>query len=350
MIRYTEDKWGCLVFPIDTRIEELKLNNCFVAKSNDSIWVFPFKNLNKYIVEYKGFNVFLQQKENFFVLENQVSKRDYHFACKNKLNYVTGKCCEGWSCSGFEVENKFDFQWHKAVCEFIAPTYCDLTKKARHRIHFEDLCPTLEIEQANKKTLSARGKRAGLSRKIKSSDKCNGCVYDNNACVNRWKNAEKNCHVSRKMMNRRLKQIAGKRFGSFDNLVSLYGYVGLENSEYEIILPINKRHFCVADKMKAYGQTKCYRVEPFSEIKRHFKPSKRTPALEYKSKIYMLFLSVANTCRTILSETKFNNAWVYYLACFNVGRTTQSITHYTFKSYTDVLKKFGTEKKEKIFR
>jgi len=151
------------------------------------------------------------------------------------------------------------------------------------------------------------------------------------------------------MMNWRLKRTANKRFGSFDNLVKLYGYVGLENHEYEVILPINKRKFVVSDKYKKYGNTLCYKTVLLSEIKKLFKPSKPTPEMEYKSKIYMLFLSVAYTYRTILDFKGFSNAYCYYLACFQVGRTRQSITHYNYTSYHDVLKQFGTAKKEKVF-
>ena len=349
MIRYTEDKWGALVFPVDTDLTKLNFDNCFVAIGTQSIWVFPFTRLNKYIQDYENFSKFLGDKHNYYYLDGKVSNRTYHYACKNKLNYLTGQCEENTryyhaTCSGFEVEEKFSFRWHKAICEYVVPVYADKTGTARRIMYFTELCPTAEIETINKATLSERGKRAGLSRSMKK--KCVGCIYGK-VCTNRWQKAEENCHVSRKALNRTIRQLAVKRFGSFQKLVELCRH---SESDYHTLFPISKKHFVVQEINGHYVQ---FERKTTSDIRKSTHRAIVTPQLENKAKVLMLFLHLCseksnNNCSVL--NPKAVGYQKYRLMEFREGRRWTTINRYDFQSYDDVFKKLGVPDKRVLFK
>jgi hypothetical protein len=152
-------------------------------------------------------------------------------------------------------------------------------------------------------------------------------------------------------MNRRLRTLAKKRFGSFDNLVDLMRYNWCKNQENIVVAPINNDVFivrkCPPNKPSYFSK---YSRWSRKEVERTFRKRIKRKGLEYEAKIYMLLLSTCVDSNGIFNpKKKFNNE-VSMLSYFVNGRKYFKVESIDcFKSYDDILKVTGMYKKEKLF-
>jgi hypothetical protein len=358
--RFTIDKWGCLVFPADADVIALGLDNCFVVKGDKSLWVFPFNILSKYIQEFtydntyrrwggSDFDDFIKKnKENYFILYGKIIKQTYHYCCKNKMNFITtGNSC--YTCHFTALQNTL-FKWNKSKCKYIKPLYCDISHTTCRVLLFTNLCPDIQTEQMNKQTLTERGKRATITKKL-SETKCNMCIY-NASCKHKSKRVEQNCSISRKMLNRRMRQMADQRFGKYSKLVEIMRYIGLTKGRgktaWKTIVPINK--VLIATQQK---EDYTFRYKPLSEIKQEFTKVKAANSdTEYKAKVFMFFLCNLTDANEIY-KAKADGDSIWRLGYNTLKRGSICIQNYEFKSYSDIIKtfgRFGQEQVEKLIR
>lgn len=345
--RFTIDKWGGLVFSANTDIKDLGLDNCFVVKGEKSLWVFPFNILLKYITEYTfdgkfrswvngEFDKFIaQNKENFFILYGKVINQTYHYCCQNKMHFITeGRPC--YNCQFKALKNTI-FKWNKNKCKYIKPLYCDTQYRTCRTLLFQYLCPDIDTENNNRNTLTARGQKANITRKL-SKTKCLNCIY-NNFCKEKAQRAERNCCLSRKMINRRMRKQAGLRYGSFKELADLMKYSGLKHGQgknsYEVIVPINNELIIIKRK-----DDYTFSIKKISEMKQEFaKKTINTINSEYKAKVFMFLMCNLVASRIFKCDNVNQTCWE--LGWGERKRGYIYVREYNFNSYSDVIKKFG---------
>ena len=344
MVRYTRDKWGCLVFPAGTDFKGLALDNCFIAKGDKSIWVFPFNKLNKYIKEFQGFDDFLEGKGNFFIIKGQITKEQYHFCCLNKMNFITGGC-QKYNCN-YSPPPNLRFNWRKPLCRYVSPMYADIEHRACRSVMFTQLCPSKAVFNANKETLSSRGKRASITRK-NNSVKCQECMF-NDACDDKYNYAKRNCKVTRKMMNRTMRDYAIKRFGSWDIYFDLFRYANTrktkENALPIIISPASATDFVVQNSNRAYERM------PLAEVKKDYKRKPVSLALEEQAKAYLYLMSIiADDKNSIFNSTTLQNSWYAFENKRASYHYQKYVQEFTINNYQDIIKLHGKRGKEKVW-
>jgi len=368
MINYTKDKGGCLIFTKETDLAQLNLNNCFVVKGDKSFWVFPFGVLEKYVsfmeVDSRGYSTnknlddFVENKECYFIMSGQKKDKSFHFACRNKQNYITGNC-KAWRCNYMPLPN-LTFRWNKAKTRKVKSMYCDIQGRGRKIIPFTELCPSKAIMDKNKSNLSLRGKKAGLTRSIK--EKCGECLYSK-VCSDKFNHIQENCRVSRKMFNRRMRELADRRFGSFQHLVEMMSYVTTtqRNDEVSIICPYSKDIIITKEKEPngIYNRTRIFKKRKFSEIKKDFIPINQIDThLEEQAKIFMFLLSILkdNESDILCNPIDKSSAWQLYHIQEGSGYgggynkyQYQDDFLDNFNNYEELLKIIKKRNKERIF-
>jgi len=384
-VRYTKDKWGCYVFAKQSKLDNLELDNCFIATGEKSVWVFPFDTLWNYMKNYEGnrwgistaFMTFLKDKENKFIINGKEVRENYCYCCSDKMNAITDNCST-YRCKYKQPDNT-PFNINMSKAKFIKPSMADVEHRNCRSVMFTQLCPDIKTEQLNKETSAKRGQKAGLTRRLKSQ-RCPQCLY-RGVCKDRHENENKNCMVSRKMVNRRLRQRAEKRFGSFDNLLELMSYVGTEikekNNTYEIVFPLSRTEFVMNvkhDREHSYYWNKYQRIS-VGVVNEYLKEHKITmlkgngEEFEYKAKVIMLFLELTDSQKlmgNMVLDLKKEKNYSSYRLCMKPLTKAQKkrkdssngkyyrprrdyISKFKYETYNDVLADFGTFRKEWVF-
>jgi hypothetical protein len=268
------------------------------------------------------------------------------------MNFITtGDSC--YNCNFDALQNTL-FKWNKSKCKHIKPIYCDISHTTCRVLLFTNLCPDQQTEQMNRQTLTERGKRANITKKL-SETKCNECIYKL-TCKQKSKRVEQNCCIIRKMLNRRLRQMADKRFGKYSKLVEIMRYIGLKKGRgktaWETLVPINTELILIKKTEQYYGG---YEYKPISEIKKEFlKVKAANLETEYKAKVFMFFLCNLTDTEKIYRDSigKDDKAWGF-LGYNHIKRGGIYVNDYKFKSYKDIINlfgRFGQEQVEKLIK
>ena len=252
----------------------------------------------------------------------------------------------GWACKGFQVADNTPFSWNRSILKYIDPIYCDKNYKGRRTLFYTDLNPDTRTIKKTKHTLSMRGKRAGITRKL--NFKCGECIYAE-VCADKYNHAKENCRVSRKMANRVMRKVAEERFGSYKKLLELMRYVGVihnrktDENKSKVLCPLTKNLMVIRDYDNGYTRWS------LNKVKQRFKPQEINNDLEKRAKTIIFLLSVIEPKESEILCPAIKNYKDYTIIDIIKNSQTYCSDIDSFNDYKDVIQYVGKRKKKALF-